>query len=259
MGILLCRSARRNRIVSGTFAMTPCLLAFALHIVMASGVPEESVTMYPGNKNRGIPPNITIAYALDSNVHESDVTKWLQIVQEKAEAQLSATLSAQVRLENVRIWTPRSGLLDVLREVTRNGMLYPLQALDGMRIFFSMSYNPDIICLVTKASIGDGGRLSHVPGYGVYKTLCEKVVPLLLYYNKEDPEFMGTMLSGLIFESINRKRARYVDDIEKLTSRPNRIWSYLRKCNKKYKSVANPDHDYQVPLYRDELYGAYWD
>uniref|UniRef100_A0A6B0V3Y9 Putative lipocalin n=1 Tax=Ixodes ricinus TaxID=34613 RepID=A0A6B0V3Y9_IXORI len=216
--------------------MTPCLLAFALHIVMVSGVPEESVTMYPGNKKRGT-PNITIAYALDSYVDKTEATEWLKTVQEK----------------------PRSGLLDVLRQVTRDGMLYPLQALHGMRIFFSMSYNPDIICLVTKASIGDGGTLSQVPGYGVYKTLCEKVVPLLLYYNKEDPEFMGTMLSGLIFESINRKRARYVDDNEKLTSKPNRIWSYLRKCNKKYKSVANPEHDYQVPLYRDELYGAYWD
>uniref|UniRef100_A0A0K8RI97 Putative ixodes 26 kDa salivary protein n=1 Tax=Ixodes ricinus TaxID=34613 RepID=A0A0K8RI97_IXORI len=188
--------------------MTPCLLAFALHIVMVSGVPEESVTMYPGNKNKGVPPNITIAYALDSYVDKTEATEWLKIVQEKAQAQLSATLSAQVRLENVRIWTPRRGLLDVLRQVTRDGMLYPLQALHGMRIFFSMSYNPDIICLVTKASIGDGGRLLHVPGYGVYKTLCEKEVPLLLYYNKDDPEFAGTMLSGLIFQkrnSINRK------------------------------------------------------
>uniref|UniRef100_A0A0K8RF94 Putative p32 protein n=1 Tax=Ixodes ricinus TaxID=34613 RepID=A0A0K8RF94_IXORI len=258
MGIVLCRTARRIHIVSGTDAMTPCLLAFTVHIVMVSGVPEESVTIYPGNKNKGI-PNITIAYALDSYVDKTEATEWLKIVQEKAQAQLSATLSAPVILENVRIWTPRSGLLDVLRQVTRDGMLYPLQALHGMRIFFSMSYNPDIICLVTKASIGDGGTLSQVPGYGVYKTLCEKEVPLLLYYNEDDPEFAGTMLSGLIFQSINRKRARYVDDYEKLTSKPNRIWSYLRKCNKKYKSVANSEHEYQVPLYRDELYGAYWD
>ncbi|XP_042142709.1 uncharacterized protein LOC115317192 [Ixodes scapularis] len=238
--------------------MMLCLVAFTVHIVMASGVPEESVTVYPGNKNKGI-PNITIAYALDSNVDKTEVTEWLQIVQEKAQAQLSGTLSAQVRLENVRIWTPRSGLLDVLRQVTRDGMLYPLQALHGMRIFFSMSYNPDIICLVTKATIGDGDRLPHIPGYGVYKTLCEREVPLLLYYNKEDPEFMGIMLSSLIFQSINRRRARYVDDIEKLTSRPNRIWSYLRKCNKKYKSVSKPDYDYQVPLYKDELYGSHWE
>ncbi|KAM7295204.1 uncharacterized protein ISCGN_024709 [Ixodes scapularis] len=238
--------------------MMLCLVAFTLHIVMVSGVPEESVTVYPGNKNRGI-PNITIAYALDSNVDKTEVTEWLQIVQEKAQEQLTATLSAPVRLENVRIWTPRNGLLDILRQVTRDGMLYPLQALDGMRIFFSMSYNPDIICLVTKTPIGDGGQLSHVQAYGVYKTLCEKEVPLLLYYNKDEPEFMGTMLSSLIFQSINRKRARYVDDIEKLTSRRNRIWSYLRKCNKKYKSVSNPDYDYQVPLYKDELYGSYWE
>uniref|UniRef100_A0A0K8RG66 Putative ixodes 26 kDa salivary protein n=1 Tax=Ixodes ricinus TaxID=34613 RepID=A0A0K8RG66_IXORI len=191
---------------------------------------------------------ITIGFLLEGFTNsdaklDSEVGTWLTNVKSEAEAQLKKDLEMDVILEISDSKVPRYELLRRIRTWSTGGQMHADTVVDYMKRYFANSYNPDILCLVTKDTLyGDNG-LNDEPGYSKHKDLCTDMVPIIMQYNLMDPQKSGNLLFSLIkrsfpsnWDSLNK------DQREQL----------LDSCNKQYKaSYADYDDYYVLPLYKD--------
>uniref|UniRef100_A0A0K8RHG4 Putative ixodes 26 kDa salivary protein n=1 Tax=Ixodes ricinus TaxID=34613 RepID=A0A0K8RHG4_IXORI len=198
--------------------------------------------------------NITIAYLLQGFSSQeatltSGVGKWLIKVQKQAETELTKKLSVPIILETTGIKVPGGELPYLLSTWISSGQMHADTVVDYLKTFFRKSFNPDIICLVTKATLYDSTQRKYL-GYSKYTNLCNGLVPMLLQYNNPG-ENTGVLLSTLIQSSISPDvRSRWKD----MTEREKDF--YLNGCNKRYKERKNQNSDeyYPVPIYKDEVY-----
>uniref|UniRef100_A0A0K8RFM6 Putative ixodes 26 kDa salivary protein n=1 Tax=Ixodes ricinus TaxID=34613 RepID=A0A0K8RFM6_IXORI len=228
------------------------VLAFASFVSSSPDYPRLQIVdrnMYsPGKKN------ITIAYLLQGfpskdATPSSEVGKWLMMVQKQAETELTKKLDVPIFLETTRIKVPGDQLSHLLSTWVSSGYMHADTVLEYLKTFFRGSFNPDIICLVTEATLYNSRHQNYL-GYSKYTNLCKGFVPMLLHYNNH-VKTTGVFLSDLIQNSISpNERSRWSE----MTKEEKEL--YLDGCNIRYKERNNPNSDeyHPVPIYKDELY-----
>uniref|UniRef100_A0A0K8RM42 Putative ixodes 26 kDa salivary protein n=1 Tax=Ixodes ricinus TaxID=34613 RepID=A0A0K8RM42_IXORI len=228
------------------------VLAFASFASSSLDYPRLQIVdrnMYSEGKK-----NITIAYLLQGFSSQeaaltSEVGKWLIKVQKQAETELTKKLGVPLILETTGIKVPGDELSHLLSTWISSGQMHADTVVDYLKTFFRKSFNPDIICLVTKATLYDSRHQKHL-GYSKYTNLCNGLVPMLLHYKYKIKD-AGALLSTLIESSISpNKRSRW----SKMTKEEKEL--YLDGCNIRYKERNNPDSGeyHAVPIYKDDLY-----
>uniref|UniRef100_A0A6B0V6A6 Putative lipocalin n=1 Tax=Ixodes ricinus TaxID=34613 RepID=A0A6B0V6A6_IXORI len=220
-------------------------LAFASFVLCFSA---EAKLIEVLKNQKSAKKTITIGFLLEGFTKknakfDSEVEKWLTNVKNQAEAQLKKDLEMDITLEISDSKVPRKELLRQIRTWSTQGQMHADTVVDYMKRYFTNSYNPDILCLVTKDKLyGDNG-LNDEPGYSKHKDLCKDMVPIIMQYNLRDTKKSGNLLFSLIKKSFPSNWNSLNKDQRK---------QLLDSCNKQYKDpYADYDDYYVLPLYKD--------
>uniref|UniRef100_A0A6B0V3W7 Putative lipocalin n=1 Tax=Ixodes ricinus TaxID=34613 RepID=A0A6B0V3W7_IXORI len=220
-------------------------LAFASFVLFFSA--EAKLIEVLKNQNSA-KKAITIGFLFDGFTQknarfDSEVEEWLTTVKNQAEAELNKYLEMDITLEISDSKVPRYELLRRIRTWSTGGQMHADTVVDYMKRYFTKSYNPDILCLVTKDKLyGDNG-LNVEPGYSKHKDLCKDMVPIIMQYTLSDTKKSGDLLFSLIKNS-------FPSDWNSLNKDQRK--QLLDSCNKQYKDpYADYDDYYVLPLYKD--------
>uniref|UniRef100_A0A0K8R7H7 Putative ixodes 26 kDa salivary protein n=1 Tax=Ixodes ricinus TaxID=34613 RepID=A0A0K8R7H7_IXORI len=170
---------------------------------------------------------ISISYLLDGNgfqsqdaSHESEVGKWLQQVQQKAEKLLKQETSAEIKFNLINISLTDEELTKNLLSWTSMGSCGSESLMNAGTVLEEIksesAYSPlrtHIICVLTRLKLYQGD-LINLLGYAMHNTLCISTVPMLLTYNPENINNTGHILSQLVMNSTVynfRDKKRYFD------------------------------------------------
>uniref|UniRef100_V5ICZ7 Ixodes 26 kDa salivary protein n=1 Tax=Ixodes ricinus TaxID=34613 RepID=V5ICZ7_IXORI len=208
------------------------VLAFASFASSSLDYPRLQIVdrnMYSEGKK-----NITIAYLLQGFSSQeaaltSEVGKWLIKVQKQAETELTKKLGVPLILETTGIKVPGDELSHLLSTWISSGQMHADTVVDYLKTFFRKSFNPDIICLVTKATLYDSRHQKHL-GYSKIYEFVSMVWCQCFYITSIKLRTAGAHLSTLIESSISpNKRSRW----SKMTKEEKEL--YLDGCNIRYK------------------------
>ncbi|XP_040066241.2 uncharacterized protein LOC120839910 [Ixodes scapularis] len=227
------------RITVGALAFASCIFWFSA---------EARVIKVFKNRNSAN-KTITIGFQLDGFTQldarlDSEVGKWLANVTNQAEAKLKKNLGMDITLEISDINVPRDQFLSAIKTWATGGYMHAGTVVDYMKAYFSQSYNPDILCLVTRDTpYGHNGLgLNVEQGYSRYKDLCKDMVPIIIQYKLEDTKKSGSLLFNLI-------KSSRPSNWTSLKKNQRKLW--LDTCNIQYKnSEADYDYYYLLPIYK---------
>uniref|UniRef100_V5H0L1 Putative secreted protein n=1 Tax=Ixodes ricinus TaxID=34613 RepID=V5H0L1_IXORI len=223
-------------------------LAFASFIFWFSA--EARLIKVLKNRNSA-KKTITIGFQLDGFTQldarlDSEVGRWLTNVKNQAEAKLKEDLGIEITLEISDINIPRDEVLKQIRAWSTDGQMHADTVVDYMKTYYTQSYNPDILCLVTRDTLyGDNG-LNAEPSYSKHNDLCKDVVPIIIQYKSAETKKSGYLLYTLIKRSFPSNW----NSLKK-----NQRKKLLNTCNIQYKnSDAEYDYYYELPIYKDYVY-----
>uniref|UniRef100_A0A6B0V2E5 Putative lipocalin n=1 Tax=Ixodes ricinus TaxID=34613 RepID=A0A6B0V2E5_IXORI len=178
-------------------------------LVFFSFILFSSVKSNPGRtlKSRNGPEKkiITVAYLLDENDFDSkdanmgsDVEKWLQKVNKKAQEELKKAVGVSIELEITAINGTSEELSRRLKAWDNRGHVYGGWILGFVKAeFMNRTAKPNIACVLTKHTIYNDFE-SGMLAYSVHQSLCVSMVPMLLTYKAEEADESGKRLSELI-------------------------------------------------------------